>query len=322
MIKKKLLIGLLTITCAFSLAACGSKDDTKDNASDQDITASTEDSDATVSNDTNDITETTDDAEVETVNLAWLKEHGPNFRKDASVISDSNITVIPGNPTIDTALDAYMSWYVVTDNYPQFSECLNDEISQDSNENYSLKETKELAESFDKGPKGEVIVRFENHADDTITVQQAIENKWFIIEFSNDKDVYSSEDSSLYINLGYTSTAGRANAVNDAVVLNDYLLKYYGEPNFCGVCMNEDYNTVDEIIASDYSYSVYDIGWIGDEYGVFCTIRSDVLNSSGELAVNVDDIMIIPTEMLEYTYSFSTAPYHIGSTVYNSNLIK
>lgn len=321
--KKKLLIGLLTVICAFSLVACGSDKDDKDKDSDKEKTTVTEKTDIDVSEDiSDDTTEATEQEESKEVTLAWLKEHGPNFRKDASVISDSNIAVLPGNPTIDTALDAYMSWYVVGDGYPQFTECLSNEIKPDMSKNYVLKETKELAESFDKGPKGETWVRFENHSEEVITVQQAIENKWFIIEFCNDKKVYSSNDSAVYINLGYTSQKGYANSIDDVVVLNDYLLKYYGEPNFFGVCMNYDYQSIDEVIAGDESRTTYDIGWIGDEYGVFVTIRYDELTKFGDLCVDVDDIMIIPTAMLENTCSFSTAPYHTDITVYDANLIK
>lgn len=113
--KKKLLIGLLTVICAFSLVACGSDKDDKDKDSDKEKTTVTEKIDIDVSEDisddtTDDTTEATEQEESKEVTLAWLKEHGPNFRKDASVISDSNIAVLPGNPTIDTALDAYMSW--------------------------------------------------------------------------------------------------------------------------------------------------------------------------------------------------------------------
>lgn len=315
MIKKRLFISLCIISCAFSLCACSSKSNIK-NESSEETTVSTEKVENDISNDT------TNEIEDKSIHLAWLKENGPKFRTDASIISDSNITVIANHPTIDIALDAYMSWYIVDIDYPKLSDYLDTEISANWQEYFSIKETKELAESFDKGPKGDVFLTFENYSDSPITIRQAIENKWFIIEFSNNKDVYSSIDSPFYINLGYTSRKGYAHNIDDGIVLNDYLLKYYGEPNFCGVCLNYNYKTVDELIASDETYSTYDIGWIGDEYGVFCTIRSDEINFEGDLAVNIDDIMIIPKEALEYTNAFSTAPYNSNSTVYNSNIIK
>lgn len=324
MIKKKLLVGLLAVSCALSLVACGSDDDKKDKDSDKEKTTATEKVDVLTTEEVSDTTEAVTEAvESKIVHLAWIKENSPKFRKDASAFSGSTIAVLPGNPELGTVLDNYMTWCaVLLDGHPQLSEILDKEIKKESSLDTTFKETKELAESFDKGPKGEIQIRFENHSEDTITVQQAIDNKWYIINLGNYKDVYTSTESALYINLGYTSSLGYANGIDDVTVINDYLIKYYGEPNYCGVSMNYDFKTVDELIASDSAGTQYDLGWIGDEYGVFITVRKDLRNDSGDIVVDAETLKIIPKEMLEFTNSFSGAPYHTGDTVYTTNLIK
>lgn len=227
---------------------------------------------------------------------------------------------MPNNPTIDTALDMYMSWHIVDSgvDYQQLSESLDTEISSGSSKFYLLRETKELAESFDEGPKSDVFIMLENHSEESITVKQAIEKKWFVIEYSNDKKKYTYGESSMYINLGCSNVAE-----SDLDVMNNYLMKYYGTPNFFGISMNFDYDTIEDFISNEKDRSAYDLGWIGDEYGVFVTIRYDGRSTyDGTETLNIDNIMIVPVEMLEYTQKFSTTPYLPDSTVYNSNLIK
>lgn len=314
--KKRIISILLCTTIAATLfTACNSKTGSDEPASD--IVSESET--------TEELSGTEEVASIEEVdenenNLAWLKQNYMNFRSDADIITDSAIPVMPGNPTIDTALDTYMEWHVVDFevDYCQFSECLNNEISAGMSKFFTLKETKELAESFDNGPKSDVFLIFENHSEETITVKQAIENKWFVISYSNDYDKYDFGESTMYINLGYSEEKK-----SDMTVVNDYLIKYYGAPNFCGVGQNFDYATLEEFVANENHHQMYDLGWIGDEYGVFTTIRLDEINSyDGSQVLKIDGIKVIPVEMLQYTDEFSTMPYTTDSTVYNSNLIK
>ena len=54
-------------------------------------------------------------------------------------------------------------------------------------------------------------------------------------------------------------------------------MKYYGTPNFFGISMNFDYDTIEDFIANEKDRSAYDLGWIGDEYGVFVTTLNEKL---------------------------------------------
>ena len=205
-----------------------------------------------------------------------------------------------------------MSWHIADGDfdYCELSELLDIEIS--TLQMFTLKETKELAESFDEGPKSDVFIVFENHSDETITLKEAIENKWYVISYTNYKNKYVNDPTSMCVNLGCADEY-------DKDILEEYLIKQLGYPNFCGISMDYNYDTIEDFVENESSYDPYDLGWIGDEYGVFITIRKDEVNNyDGQLWINIDGINIVPVESLKYVQDFLT----IDETVYNSNLIK
>lgn len=315
--KIKILTVLLSTTIILSLLTGCTKSNNNDNNTNltTTTTSSSEDISETTEISSEEITEEVLEEEND---LVWLKNNYTKFRADESVISDQNIKILVDNPTIDTILDKYMSWHIVDSscNYCELSELLDHEISYDSKKMITLKETKEFAESFDEGPKSDVFIIFENPSDETITVKEAIENKWYIISYSNYADKYGNDPTSMRVNLGCADEY-------DKDILEKYIISKYGLPNFFGLDLNYNYNTIEDFIANEKDYSPYDLGWIGNEYGIFITIRMDGKSTyDGFEYMTIDDIRIIPVEMLQYTQEFSTTPYDINSTVYNSNLIK
>ena len=251
----------------------------------------------------------------------WLKNHKDKFRSDDSIFSTEKIMVLQGDVSIDNVLDSYMSWCsIMKDDHPQLSEILNDSIYPKSYYSDSFVETKELADSYDNGPKGSIIIHFENLSDTEITVEQAIKNNWFSIQLGNYMDVYTYCDSPVYINLGYSSDNGKVTQPENYKIIEDYLIKYYGEPNYLSVCMNDDCSNIQEVIDNiDNAGDVYVVGWMGDKYGIFITVRNDSKWMDENPCINFDVMSIVPREMFESANSFSSAPFL--ENVNDSNLV-